>query len=87
VNIVVQCVRLNDGTRRLMSISEVRDVEEDQVVLDDIFVLERTGVNQRGRITGRFRATGYKPRCLNRLKAYGIHLSPSIFQEEMALKE
>ncbi|MBL8229317.1 MAG: CpaF family protein [Bryobacterales bacterium] len=87
VNIVVQCARLNDGTRRLMSISEVREVEEDQVLLDDVFVLERTGVNQRGRITGKFRATGYKPRCLNRLKAYGIHLSPSIFQEEMALKE
>lgn len=87
VNIVVQCARLNDGTRRLMSISEVREVEEDQVLLDDIFVLERTGVNQRGRITGKFRATGYKPRCLNRLKAYGIHLSPSIFQEEMTLKE
>jgi pilus assembly protein CpaF len=87
VNIVVQCARLNDGTRRVMSISEVRDVEEDQVVLDDIFVLERTGVNPRGRITGRFRATGYKPRCLNRLKAYGIHLSPSIFQEELTLKE
>ncbi|MCS7026120.1 MAG: CpaF family protein [Bryobacteraceae bacterium] len=87
VNIVVHCARLNDGTRRVVSISEVREVEDDQVVLDDIFVLERTGVNQRGRITGRFRATGFKPRCLNRLKAYGIHLSSSVFEEEMALKE
>ena len=87
VNIVVQCARLNDGTRRIVSISEVRDVEDDTVALDDIFVLERTGVNQRGRITGRFRATGHKPRCLTRLKAYGVHLAPSIFSEEMALKE
>ncbi|MCZ2151284.1 MAG: CpaF family protein [Bryobacterales bacterium] len=87
VNIVLHCARLNDGTRKITSIAEVREVEEDQVILDDIFQLERTGVNQRGRVTGRFRATGYKPRCMTRLKAYGIHLSPSIFQEEAALKE
>jgi pilus assembly protein CpaF len=87
VNIVVQCARLNDGTRRVVSISEVRDVEDESVILDDVFVLERTGVNQRGRITGKFRATGHKPRCMTRLKAYGVHLAPSIFSEEMALKE
>ncbi|MBL8218068.1 MAG: CpaF family protein [Bryobacterales bacterium] len=87
VNIVMHCARLNDGTRKITSIAEVRDVEDDQVILDDIFSLERTGVNQRGRITGRFKATGFKPRCLSRLKAYGIHLSPSIFQEEQVLKD
>jgi len=87
VNVVLHCARLNDGTRRITSIAEVRDVEDEQVLLDDIFVLERTGVNQRGRITGKFRATGHKPRCMTRLKAYGIHLSPAIFQEEMTLKE
>jgi pilus assembly protein CpaF len=87
VNIVLHCARLNDGTRRITSIAEVRDVEGETVLLDDIFLLERSGVNQRGRITGKFRATGHKPRCMTRLKSYGIHLSPSIFQEEMALKE
>ncbi len=87
VNIVMHCARLNDGTRKITSIAEVRDVEDDQVILDDIFGLERTGVNQRGRITGQFKATGFKPRCLTRLKSYGIHLSPSIFQEEVVLKD
>ena len=87
VNIVVQCARLNDGTRRIMSIAEVRDADDDQVFLDDIFVLERTGVNQRGRITGQFKATGVKPRCLTRLKAYGVHLAPTIFNEQVTLKE
>ncbi|MBL8173169.1 MAG: CpaF family protein [Bryobacterales bacterium] len=87
VNIVMHCARLNDGTRKITSIAEVRDVEDDQVILDDIFALERTGVNQRGRITGQFKATGFKPRCLSRLKAYGIHLSPSIFQEQLVLKD
>jgi pilus assembly protein CpaF len=87
VNIVIHCARLTDGTRKILAISEVREVEEDQVYMDDIFVLERTGVSQRGRVQGRFRATGHKPRCMVRLKAYGIHLSSSIFQEEAALKE
>ncbi len=87
VNIVVQCVRLNDGTRRIVSIAEVRDSDDDQVHLDEIFVLERTGVNQRGRITGQFKATGIKPRCLTRLKAYGVHLAPAIFNEQLTLKE
>jgi len=87
VNIVVQCARLNDGTRRIVSIAEVRDADDDQVHLDEIFVLERTGVNQRGRITGQFKATGNKPRCLTRLKAYGVHLAPTIFSEQVTLKE
>ncbi len=87
VNIVVHCARLQDGTRRITSIAEVREVEDDSVLIDEIFVLERTGVNQRGRVVGKFRATGHKPKVLSRLKAYGVHLSPSIFQEEMALKE
>ncbi|HUQ94508.1 MAG TPA: CpaF/VirB11 family protein, partial [Bryobacteraceae bacterium] len=87
VNIVLHCARLTDGTRKITSIAEVREVEDDQVLLDDIFNLERTGISQRGKIQGTFRATGFKPRCMTRLKAYGIHLSPSIFQEEMALKD
>ncbi|MDX1980544.1 MAG: CpaF family protein [Bryobacteraceae bacterium] len=87
VNIVVHCARLQDGTRRVTSIAEVREVEDETVHMDDVFTLERTGVSQRGRILGRFRAAGFKPRCLSRLKAYGVHLSPSIFNEEMTLKE
>ncbi|MBI3207687.1 MAG: CpaF family protein [Candidatus Solibacter usitatus] len=87
VNIVIQCARLNDGSRKIVSIAEVSDIEDEQVNLDEIFVLERSGVSQRGRITGKFRATGFKPRCMTRLKAYGVHISPSIFQEEMVLKD
>jgi pilus assembly protein CpaF len=87
VNVVVHCQRLQDGTRRITSIAEVREVEDDAVHLDDVFLLERSGVNQRGRILGKFRATGHKPRFMARLKAYGVHLSPSIFNEELTLKE
>jgi pilus assembly protein CpaF len=89
VNIVIQCTRLNDGSRKITSISEVLevDVDQDQVEIKDIFMFEREGMSARGKAIGRFRGTGYRPKCLDRLKSYGVHLSPAIFDEEMAIKE
>jgi pilus assembly protein CpaF len=87
VNIVIHTARLIDGSRKVISISEVLGVEDEQVEMQDIFEFERTGINPRGRVTGRFRATGVRPVSMDRLKAYGIHLSQSIFQETHELKE
>jgi pilus assembly protein CpaF len=87
VNIVIQTARLNDGTRKIVGISEVAGVDDDQVVMQDIFEFERQGLSRSGHVLGRFRATGVKPHCMDRLKSYGIHLSQSIFHEEHALKE
>ena len=87
INLVIHTARLNDGTRKVISISEVAGVENDQVVIQEIFGFERFGVSRSGRVMGRFHASGIKPHCLDRLKSYGIHLSPSIFHEELVLKE
>jgi pilus assembly protein CpaF len=87
VNIVIHTARLIDGSRKVISIGEVLGVEDDQVEMQDIFEFERTGISPRGRVTGSFRATGVRPVSMDRLKAYGIHLSPSIFQEKHELKE
>lgn len=87
VQIVIHTARLSDGTRKVISISEVMGVENDLVVMQDIFEFERYGVSRSGRVMGRFHATGARPLCLDRLRAYGIHLSQSIFQEEHVLKE
>ncbi len=87
INIVIHTARLIDGTRKVVSISEVIGVEDEQVEMQDIFEFERTGISPRGRVTGRFRATGARPIFMDRLKAYGIHLSQSIFQETHELKE
>src|SRR5262249_41852122 len=87
IQIVVHCSRLSDGTRKLTGISEVVGVQGDQVEMEDIFVLERTGIGARGRVVGSFKATGTKPQCLGRLKSYGIHLPQSIFSESQVLKE
>ena len=87
INVVVHCSRLNDGSRKVTGISEVAGVEDDQVVMQDVFEFERTGISARGRVVGRFRGSGARPVCLDRLKAYGIHLSSAIFDEEHEVKE
>jgi pilus assembly protein CpaF len=87
INIVLHCARLSDGTRKVTGIAEVVGVENDQVEMQDIFEFERTGLSPRGKVLGRFRATGARPVCLDRLKAYGIHLSASIFDEVHEVRE
>jgi pilus assembly protein CpaF len=87
VHIIVQMNRLMDGSRKIMSIAEVRGVEGDHIVLDDVFTFEREGVSATGRSLGRFRATGHVPRVLARLKAYGIKLPKSVFEEVVEVKE
>src|SRR5271166_6409036 len=80
VHILVQAARLSDGTRRVMNITEVTGIETEVVTLQDIFVFEKTGVNEHGRVTGRFRATGIRPKFHERLKAAGMQVAQSVFQ-------
>src|SRR5579883_549928 len=87
IHLVCHVSRLSDGTRKVTGIAEVVGVSGDQVEMQDIFNFERTGVTERGKVVGRFRATGARPLCLERLKAYGIHLSQSVFQELHEVKE
>jgi pilus assembly protein CpaF len=87
INVVLHCARLTDGSRRVTGISEVIGVEHDLVVMQDVFTFDRTGISARGKVLGKFRASGVKPQCLERLKAYGIHLSSSIFHEEHEVKD
>lgn len=81
VQIVLQVGRLVDGSRKILSISEVTGVSEDYVEIKDIFLFEREGLNERGRAVGQFRATGYVPLVLDRLRAYGQHVDDKIFSE------
>src|SRR5690349_8086225 len=87
IHVVVHCARLSDGSRKVTGIAEVVGVENDLVEMQDIFEFERSGISQRGKVVGHFRASGARPICLDRLKAYGIHLSNSIFQEQHEVKE
>src|SRR5579871_5095675 len=87
IHIVVHCARLSDGSRKLTAISEVMGVEGEVLDMQEIFVLERSGMGARGRILGKFVATGVRPQFLDRIKAYGIHLPASIFSEQQELKD
>lgn len=87
IHLVVHTVRLSDGSRKVASVTEVLGTEGDAIQMEDVFVFEREGISRRGRVVGRFRATGYRPACLERLKTYGIHLSSSIFEEVHEVKD
>jgi len=78
VNVVIQVARLTDGTRRITSISEITGMEGETVTMQEIFQFERTGVDATGKVLGRFRTTGIRPRFAERLKQYGMQL-PNFF--------
>ncbi|WP_110514244.1 CpaF family protein [Herpetosiphon llansteffanensis] len=79
IELIVQQARLKDGSRRVMAISEVTGMEGDLVVLQDIFVFEQTGLDERGKIVGSLRPTGVRPRFLDRFEALNIYLPPNVF--------
>lgn len=78
VNLVIQVARLTDGTRRIVSISEVTGMEGEMITMQEIFQFERTGIDAAGKVLGRFRTTGIRPRFAERLKQYGMNL-PAFF--------
>ncbi|HVQ39377.1 MAG TPA: ATPase, T2SS/T4P/T4SS family, partial [Pyrinomonadaceae bacterium] len=80
IDLVLQVARLSDGSRRVTSISEITGMEGDTITMQEIFMYERTGMNQ-GQVIGRFRPTGIRPRFAEKLKSYGMQL-PRIFFEE-----
>jgi len=81
IKMVVQVARLQDGTRKILSISEVLGVRDGGVELQEIFTFERVGVTDAGKVQGRFRATGVVPKILERLRISGIQLPPGVFEE------
>jgi pilus assembly protein CpaF len=81
INMVIQVARLSDGTRRVTSISEITGMEGDTITMQEVFTYERKGIDKDGRVIGRFRPTGVRPRFAERLKVYGLQLPRSFFEE------
>jgi pilus assembly protein CpaF len=67
----------------VIAISEVLGVKDDRIETQDIFIFDRTGVSDAGKVQGRYRGTGVVPRILDRLRISGITLPPNLFQETM----
>jgi pilus assembly protein CpaF len=80
IQVVVQQTRLADGSRKVTSISEITGMEGDVITMQEIFVFEKLGMTQDGKVIGRFRATGVRPKCGERLKTAGIHLPADMFE-------
>jgi pilus assembly protein CpaF len=85
VNLIVQIARMPDGTRKVSAISELTGMEQDTITMQDIFVFERGGMTQDGKVTGRFRATGVRPKCAERLGTMGIRLPIEMFEHVHAV--
>jgi pilus assembly protein CpaF len=71
IDVVVQTARLADGSRKVVAVSEVMGMEGETIVLQDLFLYERGGVDADGRVTGRHLSTGIRPRFADRIKASG----------------
>jgi pilus assembly protein CpaF len=80
IDLVVQIARLSDGSRRVTALTECVGMEGELVTMQDIFVFEKTGLTERGRVTGRFRATGIRPKFFERLRTTGVQFPTSVFQ-------
>ena len=78
VDLIVHQNRLKDGTRKIVSITEVQGMEGDVIVMQDVFVFEQTGVAE-GKIQGRLKPTGIRPKFVEKFEAAGIHLPPNTF--------
>jgi len=85
VNLLVQISRMADGTRKVSAISEITGMEQDVITMQDIFLFDRTGLSREGKVVGRFRATGVRPKCAERLMTMGIHLPTDMFEHVQAV--
>ncbi len=79
IHLVLQISRLSDGSRKVMQMSEIVGMEGEVITMQDIFMFEREGVAENDIVLGRFRATGIRPRCVDRFKAYGIDIGTKLF--------
>jgi pilus assembly protein CpaF len=80
IQLVIQQSRMSDGTRKVTSISEITGMEGDIITMQEVFVFEKLGVTPEGKVIGRFRATGVRPKICERLKTSGIHLPSDMFE-------
>jgi pilus assembly protein CpaF len=83
INAVVQIARLSDGTRKVMTISEIVGMDAESIGMQDIFVFERTGIDESGKVRGVFKATGMRPHFAERLATGGSRLRASLFESKM----
>ena len=83
IHAVVQIARMSDGTRKVITVAEVTGMEGDVIAMQDIFVFERTAIDESGRTKGIFRALGIRPKFADRLATGGLRLRPALFESRV----
>jgi pilus assembly protein CpaF len=87
VNLVIQVTRLTDGSRRVTSIAEITGMEQDVIAMQEIFSFQQNGINEAGKVVGRFRASGIRPKCADRIAAAGRPLPMDMFSHMHPVNE
>ncbi len=79
ISVVIQVSRMTDGKRKVLSIQEITGMEGDVITMQEIFTYEKTGIDADGTVLGHFRATGIRPKFMQRLKTFGVPLHDEMF--------
>jgi pilus assembly protein CpaF len=82
IQAVIQIARLSDGTRKVVSVSEISGMEGETLSMQEIFKFERQGISDTGQVRGTFKATGIRPKFAERLSSAGCRLRPGLFETE-----
>ncbi len=82
IDVILQMTRLSDGSRKMTSLSEIVGMEGETITLQEIFLFQQTGLDEERKVHGQFKATGVRPKFVERFKALGIVCDPSIFDPE-----
>jgi pilus assembly protein CpaF len=82
IHAVIQIARLSDGTRKVMTVSEITGMDDRDIAMQDIFSFDRTGIDENGKVRGAFRATGVRPKFAERLATSGARLRPALFDSK-----
>jgi len=86
VHIIIQIGRMSDGSRKVVSVSEVQGMEGAVIVMQDLFTYQQKGVGEGGKVLGTMQATGMVPKYLERFNSAGIHLPNEIFKRQADLR-
>jgi len=83
IHAVVQIARLSDGSRKVMTVSEITGMDGDSIAMQDVYIFERTGIDESGHVRGVFRSAGNPPYCAERLATAGCRLNPALFESRV----
>jgi len=82
LNIIIHLSRLVDGNRKIVSFQEVAGMEGDAIILQEIFSFEQTGLDEEGKVKGKFRARGYRPKFADKFRALNIPIPYDLFDTD-----